>query len=100
MNLKIEIAKVVPVGKPNNNNSTEINIKQKTVLEIQISKDNPANEQNSNIPTEIDMKDGTILENYKKQNQMFGVEPVVRFLSVNITEKKKTQCLQTICHMI
>ena len=100
MNLKIEIAKVVPVGKPNNNNSTEINIKQKTLLEIQISKDNPANEQNSNIPTEIDMKDGTILENYKKQNQMFGVEPVVRFLSVNITEKKKTQCLQTICHMI
>ena len=61
LNLKIEIAKVVPVGKPNNNNSTEINIKQKTVLEIQISKDNPANEQNSNILTEIDMKDETIL---------------------------------------
>ena len=99
MNLKIEIAKVVPVGKPNNNNSTEINIKQKNVLEIQISKDNLANEQNSNIPTEIDIKDETILENYK-------TKPDVRYrasgklLSVNITEKKKTQCLQTICHMI
>ena len=47
---------------PNNNNSTEINIKQEDVSEIRIIKDIPVNEQ-KNSPTEIDIKEDNILEN-------------------------------------
>ena len=48
---EIEIARVATAGKPNNNNPTEINIKQKDVSEIQITKVIPANEQNNNSLT-------------------------------------------------
>ena len=48
---------------PNNNNSTEINIKQEDVSEIRIIKDIPVNEQ-KNSPTEIDIKEDNILENW------------------------------------
>ena len=58
-----EITKVVPAMGPNNNNSTEINIKQEDVSEIRIIKDIPVNEQ-KNSPTEIDIKEDNILENW------------------------------------
>ena len=57
-----EKAKVVPAMGPNNNNATEINIKQEDVSEIRIIKDIPVNEQ-KNSPTEIDIKEDNILEN-------------------------------------
>ena len=61
---EIKITKVVPAGKPSNNNPTEINTKQEDVPEIQITKVIPANEQKNNSPNEIDIKEENILENY------------------------------------
>ena len=104
---EIKITKVVSAGEPNNNNPTEINTKQEDLSEIQITKVIPANEQNNNSPTEIDIKEENILENYTSNTRTLGEtksdvsrRAVVRFISVNITGKKKTECLQTICHMI
>ena len=65
----MEIVKVGPAGEPNNNNPTEINIKQEDVSEIQITKVVPANEQNNNSPTEIDIKEENISENYTSKTR-------------------------------
>ena len=62
---------------PNNNNSTEINIKQEDVSEIRIIKDIPVNEQ-KNSPTEIDIKEDNILENWTSDTRTLRqAKPVV-----------------------
>lgn len=61
---EIETTKVFTVCKPNNNNLTETNTKQKDVPEIQIAKVVSANERNNNSPIKIDINEENILEDY------------------------------------